>query len=464
MWCSSDERHPDRNLVYSVRTIPIRDSILEACDKRGDEWGVTVKQRLSNCIDLVAEEAIYHRSCYMRLYFGKTSNTASSSSKGAGRSVDVEMLSCFDTLCVWLEKEADCELYSLQELHSKMSEMAGDDEVYCKKTLKAKLVEKYGQHIYFSEIDGRNDVICFRNMANFILTDKWYSGKKDNIDDESQRIVAAAAKLILAEIREHEFSMETYPSNDDITSRDNDIIPPLLKTMLKGLIKSEVQQNSIGQSILRTIRPRSVIPPILFGLAVELDHVFGSRWLIDELCTLGFSISYDEVRRFKHSILQSDGSNQLSQYLQCGFTQWVADNLNEMRYNQFMKLSAAGASKFIPEKLPPTESAAKEHSFRVHLQILQWKSLMDTDLDPTDWGWKIDNAQLIPVMTTKDAGPPEILNIVRCKCKSANKQCQSNICSCRKNSLKCVSACGHCHGRNCYNSDTIDTETDDNLA
>ena len=98
--------------------------------------------------------------------------------------------------------------------------------------------------------------------------------------------------------------------------------------MLKGLIKSEVQQNSIGQSILRTIRPRSVIPPILFGLAVELDHVFGSRWLIDELCTLGFSISYDEVRRFKHSILQSDGSNQLSQYLQCGFTQWVADNVD----------------------------------------------------------------------------------------------------------------------------------------
>ena len=67
--------------------------------------------------------------------------------------------------------------------------------LYCKKTLKAKLIEKYGQHIYFSEIDGRNDVICFRNMANFILTDKWYSGKKDNIDDESQRIVAAAVNL-----------------------------------------------------------------------------------------------------------------------------------------------------------------------------------------------------------------------------------------------------------------------------
>ena len=30
-----------------------------------------------------------------------------------------------------------------------------------------------------------------------------------------------------------------------------------------------------------------------------MDHVFGSRWLIDELRQLGFSISYDEFGRYK---------------------------------------------------------------------------------------------------------------------------------------------------------------------
>ena len=35
-----------------------------------------------------------------------------------------------------------------------------------------------------------------------------------------------------------------------------------------------------------------------------MDLVFGSQWLIDELCSLGFSISYDKVNTLKQSILQ----------------------------------------------------------------------------------------------------------------------------------------------------------------
>ena len=40
---------------------------------------------------------------------------------------------------------------------------------------------------------------------------------------------------------------------------------------------------------------RSCIPPILFGLGVEADHVVGSKWLVNELSRLGFSVSTDEV-------------------------------------------------------------------------------------------------------------------------------------------------------------------------
>ena len=55
-------------------------------------------------------------------------------------------------------------------------------------------------------------------------------------------------------------------------------------------------QNSIGHSIVQSAR-KNVITPTLFGLGDEIDHVFGSRWLIDEMSRLGFSISYDEVNR-----------------------------------------------------------------------------------------------------------------------------------------------------------------------
>ena len=69
--------------------------------------------------------------------------------------------------------------------------------------------------------------------------------------------------------------------------------------------------------------------PILFGVGVEIDHIFGSKWLITQLSRLGFSISYDEVARYEQSVIQSENQdNLLAEYLPGAFTQWVADNVD----------------------------------------------------------------------------------------------------------------------------------------
>ena len=73
--------------------------------------------------------------------------------------------------------------------------------------------------------------------------------------------------------------------------------------ILEIIVKSELQQNSIGHSIIQSARPRSVITPTLFVIGVEIDHVFGSRWLVNEMSWLGFSISYDKVNRYKQSVI-----------------------------------------------------------------------------------------------------------------------------------------------------------------
>ena len=57
-----------------------------------------------------------------------------------------------------------------------------------------------------------------------------------------------------------------------------------------------------------------------------MDHVFGSRWLIDELYQLRFSISYDEVNLFKQSILQDEDLCTLSPPVDAKVTQWACDN------------------------------------------------------------------------------------------------------------------------------------------
>ncbi len=51
--------------------------------------------------------------------------------------------------------------------------------------------------------------------------------------------------------------------------------------------------------------------------------------LIDEMSRLGFSTSYDEVNRYKQSVIQSESlDNLLTMYYPGTFTQWVADNVD----------------------------------------------------------------------------------------------------------------------------------------
>ncbi len=113
--------------------------------------------------------------------------------------------------------------------------------------------------------------------------------KWEDSGDEMERIVVVAAKIIRAEVREKTYNYNSYPTNEDIRSVDQDKwIPHHLQTFLKVVMKSEIKQKSIGHAIVQSARPRSVITPTLFGFGVEVDHIFGSKWLVNELSHFGF--------------------------------------------------------------------------------------------------------------------------------------------------------------------------------
>ena len=320
-----DTRHPNRRQVHTVTTLPIRRKLLKCCDLRGELWASVVNTRLHGCIDLVASEAVYHHQCFSRLMHNYKQSTTSIAKKVSGRPKDIGMLHRFEMLYMWLDSEADAELCTLAELHSKMAEFSGESEIYSIKRLKQKLQEHYKECIFFAEVEGRGSVVCFRNMARCIINEKWYSYKEDNIEDEDERIVTAAAKIIRAEIRECKYDSEFDPTNEDIANidRGRQWVPRHLQTLLKIIVVSELKQNSIGHCIDQLARPRSVITPTLFGLGVEMDHVFGLKWLINEMSRLGFSISYDEVTRFKQSVIQSESFENL-------FTEYFPRNFYSM--------------------------------------------------------------------------------------------------------------------------------------
>ena len=77
----------------------------------------------------------------------------------------------------------------------------------------------------------------------------------------------------------------------------------MLNTLLSYVVPETVKRSSICQCIIKASRPRTALPPLLLGLGIECDHVFGSKWLVNELLKLGFSISYSEVIRFKKSVV-----------------------------------------------------------------------------------------------------------------------------------------------------------------
>ncbi len=138
------------------------------------------------------------------------------------------------------------------------------------------------------------------------------------------------------------------------------------------------------------------------------------------------------------------------------------DSLGCLRHARFMEMVTSSKSGLDPQKLPPTERAGYYHSLRVHLQIMIWRDLSGNDLDPQQWGWKREGNMLVPVMTDLTPAPENLLKFVRCKCKlSSRNPCGTNACSCRKNGLKCVSACGDCQGEGCYNSEDASIEEND---
>ena len=124
-----------------------------------------------------------------------------------------------------------------------------------------------------------------------------------------------------------------------------------------------------------------------------------------------------------------------------------------LRCSKFHGMVTTGTCGLVPEKLPPTESAAKYHSLRVHLQLVVWQTLDTSSLNPTEWGWKNENdGSLCPITTDDKIAPDHLLKFLRCKCKKdSTNPCGSNRCTCKKFGLNCVAACGECRGEDCLN-------------
>ena len=129
-----------------------------------------------------------------------------------------------------------------------------------------------------------------------------------------------------------ETSKINYPLVNDISSIDkNDgFIPISLRIFLQKLFlekNSDTKIASIGQAIIQATRPRVLIAPLQEGLAVQMHHHFGSKFLIDSLNSHGFCSSYSEVKEFEVSAADAQ-DKEIPGFTPGQFVQFIADNVD----------------------------------------------------------------------------------------------------------------------------------------
>eukprot|EP00794_Sanderia_malayensis_P001611 gene1611-1782_t len=122
---------------------------------------------------------------------------------------------------------------------------------------------------------------------------------------------------------------------------------------------------------------------------------------LEKLCAKAF----DDISASKEDIVHAGEKALVSLY-----SGKKGKGLDEMRYQRYCQKVSTGTSQVQPQSLPPTSAAAMYHSMRVYYQLHQWKDEEEALL-AEEWGWKVKNSQLQPIMTHLPPAPEALLHM-----------------------------------------------------
>ena len=112
--------------IRSVCTLEIRETVINHCHVRNDDLSLKVLGRLQSCCDLVAEEAVYHNTCLS--YFLQNKNYAATRFD-LGHPQDTAMFEAYELLCDLLESSCENDLFSIDQLHQRMTDIMQSEQV-----------------------------------------------------------------------------------------------------------------------------------------------------------------------------------------------------------------------------------------------------------------------------------------------------------------------------------------------
>ena len=293
MFCAQlvtvDERHVDRSDGWKIRTKDFDCSIRKICNERNDEWSMLVLSRLNSSIsDLHAADAVYHNCCSVNFRTGKLipskydvgSNEVSCKRRKLGKPVDVIRTEAYDRTIEYFMVNDDTQ-FTLKDFSIKMSEFLIDEqaEPYGLTFLRARLYETLGDGVVITNHSGKEGVVTFRQTAESILNEYHNMPNPSSVEDERDRIITAAAKIIKNEMKEIYTPMDSYPGTETICDVHNCLrfIPPALQLLLSLLVtclQPSLKIASIGQAIIQASRPRAILAPLQIASGIQLHSLF----------------------------------------------------------------------------------------------------------------------------------------------------------------------------------------------
>ena len=187
--------------------------------------------------------------------------------------------------------------------------------------------EHFGDHLVITHINGKSNIVSFKNTCAAILQDFYNSQQKPDLSSQKIRLVQTASKLIMSDIKLVETENNCYPSYGDFESQDKCI--SFLHETLEVLIVGKGEKMkiaSIGQEIMQAARPRVLLAPLQFVLGVQMHHHFASHFLIDALHYHGFYCAYNEVQQFEGNATLSYNTDIPNYTSEC--VQYAADNVD----------------------------------------------------------------------------------------------------------------------------------------
>ena len=198
------------------------------------------------------------------------------------------------------------------------------------------------------------------------------------------------------------------------------------------------------------------------GLAIQLDHRFGSKWILNKLYRLGYTSGvlfhvcegdmdeymdiFSNTKATKEAVIQA--GTVMFQHVYRG----PDSTFGKIRYNMFSMKAAAEPLK--PETLPPTEGTAAQHSLCDYLQTRDWILLQNMSQNPIDYGWTLGVHE--PVRKLYSITPDEQLEFTSCNCHGYFSKRRFH---CKKNGAMFISLCGVCKSITCRN-DSVGSEAD----